>query len=199
MTPPDLHPAEPHPPCPGRPRGFDADRALEAGLEIFRRHGYEATSLDALTQAMGISRSSLYACFGSKRGVLIAALARYSRTGLAGLAALAEAAGTPQARVRAMLHSLAAPQAGPYGCLLVNCITELAPHDPEVAALGRRHLAAIEALIARRLAPADPEAATAQAGALMALALGTISLRKSGMDPARLSATLAQADALMHP
>ncbi len=198
MTAPDLH-AEP-PACPGRPRGFDAERALDAGLQLFWRQGYEATSLEALTQAMGISRSSFYACFGSKHGVLVAALERYSAIALTALAARAEAAEAgPQARIRTLLEAIADPQGGPRGCLLTNCITELAPHDPEIAALGRRHLEAIEALIARTLAPAAPQEAADRARALAALALGTLTLRKAGMPPERITATLAQADALMHP
>lgn len=184
-------------PCPGRPRGFDAGLALEAALRLFRRQGYEATSLDALTQAMGIGRSSLYACFGSKRGVLLAALARYSEAALAALAARAEAA--PEAPARAMIEALADARGGPHGCLLVNCITELAPHDAEVAALGRRHFEAIELRLARALAPEDPEAGRDRARALVALALGTLTLRKSGMAPERISAALAQAAALARP
>ena len=61
----------------GRPRAFDAERALDAALGVFWQHGYEGTSLDELTTAMGISRPSLYAAFGNKESLFGKAVERY--------------------------------------------------------------------------------------------------------------------------
>ena len=61
----------------GRPRVFDIDRALDAALELFWRHGYEGTSLAMLTRAMGINTPSLYAAFGNKEALFRKALERY--------------------------------------------------------------------------------------------------------------------------
>ena len=119
-------------PGPGRPRAYDERAALDAALQVFWTKGFEATKLDELTAAMGLSRSSFYAGFGSKEQVLLAALSAYSETALA---ALAELAHKPEGdAVPAMLSALADPKGGPRGCMLVNCITELAPHNAEVAA-----------------------------------------------------------------
>ena len=62
----------------GRPRGFDTDKALEEAMEVFWRHGYEGATIAELTAAMGINPPSLYAAFGSKEGLLKAALDRYA-------------------------------------------------------------------------------------------------------------------------
>ena len=182
-------------PGPGRPRGFDEAEVLHAALELFWRQGYEATSLDELTAAMGISRSSFYATFGSKHGVLVAAMTCYTDAALAALAKLTR--GDAADAVPAMLKSLANPKGGPKGCLLVNCITELAPHCPDVAALGRRHFAKIVELFAGVLSPDDPARALDRARALTALALGTVTLRKSGTPPEQIDAALDEARVLL--
>jgi AcrR family transcriptional regulator len=62
----------------GRPRAFDAERALDAALKVFWRKGYEGASLPALTKAMGISRPSLYAAFGNKENLFRRAVDRYA-------------------------------------------------------------------------------------------------------------------------
>jgi len=61
----------------GRPRAFDPDTALDAAVDTFWRHGYEATGLAELTEAMGISRPALYRAFGDKERLFHAALTRY--------------------------------------------------------------------------------------------------------------------------
>ena len=61
----------------GRPKKYDPDQALAAALDVFRRQGFEGTSLTDLTTAMGINRPSLYAAFGSKEKLFRRALERY--------------------------------------------------------------------------------------------------------------------------
>ncbi|MET7683308.1 TetR/AcrR family transcriptional regulator [Streptomyces sp. NPDC005423] len=62
----------------GRPRGFDADVALEHAMRVFWAQGYEGTSLTDLTHAMGITRTSMYAAFGNKENLFRKALERYT-------------------------------------------------------------------------------------------------------------------------
>jgi len=69
--------------CKGRPREFDVDDALAAALRVFWSKGYEGASLTDLTEAMGITRPSLYAAFGNKEALFRKALDLYEREKLA--------------------------------------------------------------------------------------------------------------------
>lgn len=61
----------------GRPREFCVDKALAAALRVFWSKGYEGASLNDLTEAMGITRPSLYAAFGNKEALFRKALDLY--------------------------------------------------------------------------------------------------------------------------
>jgi AcrR family transcriptional regulator len=62
----------------GRPRGFDADEALERAMVVFWEQGYEGATLTDLTNAMGITKTSMYAAFGNKEELFGKALERYA-------------------------------------------------------------------------------------------------------------------------
>src|SRR5476649_2974716 len=61
----------------GRPKQFDRGTALSKALEMFWRHGYEATSMADLVDATGAKAPTLYAEFGNKEGLFRAAVERY--------------------------------------------------------------------------------------------------------------------------
>ena len=61
----------------GRPINFDKDAALEAAMLLFWERGFEGTSMADLTQAMGLSPSSIYAAFGDKHALFALAAKRY--------------------------------------------------------------------------------------------------------------------------
>ncbi len=113
---------ESKPPNRGRPRSFDADKALDKALRVFWEKGYEATSLTDLTRAMGINRPSLYAAFGDKEELFRKVLDRY-REGPA--AYFVDSLRAPTAReaveklLRGALDALTNPRY-PKGCLLVQ-------------------------------------------------------------------------------
>ncbi|CAN7629832.1 MULTISPECIES: TetR/AcrR family transcriptional regulator [unclassified Caballeronia] len=60
-----------------RPRVFEEADVLDRAMEVFWRHGYEGASMAELTKAMGLNSPSIYAAFGSKRGLFDAVLDRY--------------------------------------------------------------------------------------------------------------------------
>lgn len=69
-------PGAPKPDAPkrGRPRAYDPDEALRAARDTFWVKGYAATSLDDIVEATGMNRPSLYAAFGDKEAIYLAAL-----------------------------------------------------------------------------------------------------------------------------
>ena len=84
-----------HLPTRGRPREFCVDYALAQALRVFWEKGYDGTSLTDLTDAMGITRPSLYAAFGNKEALFRKALDLYEREKLA---YVKTALGAPTAR-----------------------------------------------------------------------------------------------------
>ncbi|MCS7480331.1 TetR/AcrR family transcriptional regulator [Umezawaea endophytica] len=106
----------------GRPRGFDADEALERAMLVFWQHGYEGASLAALTEAMGISTTSMYATFGNKEALFRKVLERYTEGPSAYLAeALEESTslGVATAILAGTVRTTTLP-ANPHGCLGVQ-------------------------------------------------------------------------------
>ena len=123
----------------GRPRGFDEQQALDAALAVFWRNGYQAASMADLTQAMGISKPSLYAAFGKKEQLFLAALQRYRDQQVIKHAQALAAEPDLRRAMRAFLRSVAGMLTAaelPGGCMVVNsavaCDTASLP--PRVAA-----------------------------------------------------------------
>src|SRR6201998_4093644 len=61
----------------GRPRAYQPEIALGRALDLFRKDGFAATSLDDLSAATGMNRPSLYGAFGDKRELYIKSYQRY--------------------------------------------------------------------------------------------------------------------------
>ena len=103
----------------GRPRTFCQNAALDAAVHVFWELGYSGASLDDLTRAMGIGRPSLYAAFGDKRSLFLAALERYGQTvGSCGIVGLGEHEDVREAVTAFLQRLLAANMGQPRGCLV---------------------------------------------------------------------------------
>ncbi|WP_193045509.1 TetR/AcrR family transcriptional regulator [Mycolicibacterium baixiangningiae] len=106
----------------GRPRAFDADEALDRAMRVFWEQGYEGASLTDLTEAMGISRTSMYAAFGNKEELFARVLQRYTEGPASyGPRALEEptARHVAAAVLRGAITASTSP-GGPAGCLGVQ-------------------------------------------------------------------------------
>ncbi|ACZ40777.1 TetR/AcrR family transcriptional regulator [Sphaerobacter thermophilus] len=118
-----------------RTKEFDPDAALQAAMELFWAKGYEATSVADLVEHLGIGRGSLYATFGDKHQLYLAALRRYQETQPPVVELLSQP-GPVLPAVRALVERYAEEAACDTerrGCMLVNAVTERLPADRQVA------------------------------------------------------------------
>ncbi len=128
-----------------RPREFDVDIAIERAMQLFWRHGFEATSVQDLTAGLGLGKGSLYAAFGSKDGLYAAALQRYCAHHASALIGLLDQTQQVRPALRTALRSMAdADAADPErGCMLVNAATERGD-DPDSVRTVQRTMRQIE-------------------------------------------------------
>ena len=131
-----------------RPREFNADAALNRALDVFWSKGYEATSVDDLCAITGLSRSSLYSTFGSKRDLLLRSVDRYVERRTPDIAAiLAHPMPVREAFATLARQFIEQIVSGPgrRGCFLGNCAAELPRGDRAALARVRQGLAQTEA------------------------------------------------------
>jgi TetR/AcrR family transcriptional regulator, transcriptional repressor for nem operon len=131
-----------------RPREFDVEAALERAMDAFWSKGYEATSLDDPCEATGLSRSSLYATFGSKQDLLRRTVDRYAQRRTPDIEAVLAREPTIHQAFAALLNQFIdqiVAGAGRRGCFLGNCAAELPRSNRAALARVRRGLARIEA------------------------------------------------------
>ncbi|KAA5604792.1 helix-turn-helix transcriptional regulator [Roseospira marina] len=142
-----------------RPRGFDIDVALERALETFWRHGFAATSLPALLDAMEIGRSSFYETFGGKRELFEAVLDQYEARVTAQVLTAVERPGPIRGVLRDLAQDLVerALSDGGKGCLVGNTSVELGPHDLELRAWVARSMTRVETALETRLSVAQQD------------------------------------------
>ncbi len=119
--------------------------------------GYEATSLDDLCAVTGLSRSSFYAAFGSKRNLLLQSIDRYVAQRNPRMAALlAQPMPVHDAFAALARQFIDQIVAGPgrRGCFIGNCAAELPRSDRAAQARIRRALDTTEATFRDALARA---------------------------------------------
>ncbi|MFI1753591.1 TetR/AcrR family transcriptional regulator [Streptomyces sp. NPDC020571] len=123
---------------------FDVATALDAAMIQFWRAGYADTSVDDLSRATGLNRSSIYSSLGDKDTLFTRCLERYTtRYGDKYDAALSCAADRPLAAARAFfdvtLERIADPGL-PDGCLVAQTIMATPALSASVAARARESI-----------------------------------------------------------
>ncbi|WP_171163066.1 TetR/AcrR family transcriptional regulator [Streptomyces sp. I05A-00742] len=180
---------------------FDPDSALERAERLFWQHGAAKASIQEVTVATGLSRSSLYATFGGKRELYLAALRRYVRhRAWPAQRRLAEdGRGLPaiQEFFSALIAARCSGEHAGWGCMLVNAHADADCDDPEIRDLldahhrqlrDAMHTALETARERGQLPPGLSVAATAEA--LVLLAYGVNVRSRTGVDADSLLGTV---------
>ena len=163
----------------GRPRGFDTTAALDAATRVFWAKGYEGATLNDLTEAMRINRSSMWAAFGNKEDLFKKAFAHYVNT-YQEFMSIAFEKPTVHEMIESALRStvdfLSTP-GNPKGCLSLNAALAVGDEaDPikQWMLQGRKHGESLakkrfeQAKKAGELAPGvDPAALARYVGTLL--------------------------------
>ncbi|BBO10216.1 TetR/AcrR family transcriptional regulator [Bradyrhizobium sp. TM102] len=132
----------------GRPRAYQPDIALGKALDLFRRQGFAATSLDDLSEATGMNRPSLYGAFGDKRELYIKSYQRYREDARASMAAIFREEMPVRQRLERIfasaLNIYLSGETGPRGCFTVVTAASEAVGDPEIRAMVLDGLAELD-------------------------------------------------------
>lgn len=181
----------------GRPRAYDPESALRRATDSFWRAGYAGTSLDDLTAATGMNKPSLYAAFGDKHGLYLAAVKQYWQTAIASMRkALSEGRNLQEALIGVYEGALSIYFSGDgsaRGCFVVGTAVTEAAEDREIRNSLLTGLLTFDNDFKARFQAARAEGelkSNADPAALAALAtatLHTIAIRaRAGVSRARL-------------
>ena len=132
----------------GRPRAYEPDVALGKALDLFRKDGFAATSLDDLSAATGMNRPSLYGAFGDKRALFIKSYERYRDDARAAMADIFR----DELPIRQRLGRIYAValdiylsgEAGPRGCFTLMTAASEAVADPDIRAMVQEGLTGMD-------------------------------------------------------
>ena len=121
-------------------------------MDAFWAKGYEATSMTDLCCCTGLHKGSLYQAFGDKHTLFMDALKHYADLEFHETTAVAQHLTSPLAILRAVVTKICEDAGGEKGCMMINSMVELAPHDPAVKAalqgFGAQRMQAVTEMIA---------------------------------------------------
>ena len=143
-----------------RPREFNREQVLERAMQVFWSKGYTATSMRDLTDAMGLSKSSLYDTFGSKHDLFLESIDYYRDNVSAQVRSVADLEKPADQVILAVLSRavdrILEPN-GRRGCFLNNCAVEVGPIDEAAAERCRAGLGMMEETFLRLVRRAQLE------------------------------------------
>lgn len=182
---------------------FDQEIVLDRAMQTFWMKGYAATSMQDLVDTMQINRASIYATFGDKRSLFLAALRMFDASVRLDVLARLRLGRKPTAAVRALFENFleeAMADGINRGCLITNTALELAAHDPQVAGIVAEAQTEIESFLKDRILAGQAageirfelDAATTAKGLLASL-IGLMVLIRSRPEKSLLESVVSEA------
>ena len=117
----------------GRNFEFSREEALNRAMQVFWQKGYKATSMRDLIEEMGIQPGSIYNTFGDKHSLFLEALKHYGDVVTSNALKILERDASPMENLQIFFNEIISRPAEKKcrGCLIVNTVVELSPHDDE--------------------------------------------------------------------
>ena len=143
-----------------RNKVFNEDNALDAAMRLFWKKGYEASSMQALEEVMGLKRSSIYNTFGNKRSLFKLAIERYTQLVLSSFLCVINDSHTANEAIRNVLGeviSLHFNKNNPGGCMVVLSLMESKQHDKETLHMLQSALKLLHITLVKRFEKAIVE------------------------------------------
>jgi len=126
---------------------FNEETVLQKATAIFWNKGYNGTSMDDLTKATGLSRSSLYNSFGDKHALFMRCLQYYLSDQQKALMKAVNTTDSPLKKIKIAFRNIIdvlLKDDKRNGCLMVNTTTELSNLDEEIGALALKNTNGME-------------------------------------------------------
>lgn len=129
-----------------RPQAFNTEDALNKAMEVFWNKGYEGTTLVNLLKATKLSKSSLYATFGGKRALFLAAFDAYRKNREREISHVLGSGSGREGIERFFYMIIEGARSSEFsnGCMSINQAVEMAPHDSDVCIRVKQDFQAME-------------------------------------------------------
>ena len=117
------------------PKQSKRDQLIQTAVKLFAKHGYHATGVDTIAAESGVTKRTLYAHFGSKEELVVAALRQYDEAFRNEfMQRVAERAKTPRGQLLAVFDVAEQwfNQNNFYGCMFINAAGEYSNSDTPI-------------------------------------------------------------------
>jgi len=118
-----------------RGKEFDTTLVLRKAMEVFGHYGYEGTSLQDLTDGLGIARQSLYNTYGTKQDLFVSAVKHYANNKTEAVISALQRPGSVKESIANIFREAVAvlqDEARCKECFIMQSAIDQVPHIPEI-------------------------------------------------------------------